>query len=309
MIAGRKLRAKTGRAPWVRFGLGDVLVFIVLGLVLIATLFPFYNAVVLSFNDGRDALTGGIYFWPRAFTLANYEDVFQNATIGQAALVTVVRTVLGTVLTLLVTSLFSYAVSKKFLHFRRFYITLTLVAMYASGGLIPTFLLVRDVGLYNNPLVYLLPMAFSPFYAHVFIAYFRGLPESLNESAKIDGANDWIIYFRIILPLSTAVLAAIGLFVAVNHWNSWYDNLLYMKNPTFDTLSYQFIKMINSQNALEQLLSQGAGGSLEMARGMGKTSTSVQLATMVVTVTPIMMIYPFLQKYFVKGVMIGSIKG
>lgn len=303
------MKGRRDHSPWIHFGVGDAAIYCILALVLIVTLFPFYNSVVLSFNDGRDALLGGIYFWPRTFTFANYEDVFQNATIGRAAIVTVVRTLLGTVLTLLVTGMFSYAVSKRYLRFRKLYITLTLIAMYANGGLIPTFLLIRDVGLYNNPLVYLLPMAFSAFYAHVFMAYFRGMPESLSESAKIDGANDWIIYFRIILPLSSAVMAAVGLFVAVNHWNSWYDNLLYMKNAAFDTLTYQFIKMINSQTALEELLSQGAGGSLELARGMGKTSTSVQLATMVVTVVPIMLVYPFLQKYFVKGVMIGSIKG
>ena len=306
---GNMGKKKAKLAPWMRFGFGDIIVYAVLAIILVVTLFPFYNSVILSFNDGRDALLGGIYFWPRKFTLTNYEDVFQNATIWRAALVTVARTVLGTALTLLVTSMFAYAVSRQKLYFRRIYITLTLVAMYASGGLIPTFLLIRDVGLYNSPWVYLLPMAFSPFYAHVFMASMKGIPEALSESARIDGAGDWVIYFRIILPLSKAVLAAVGLFVAVSHWNSWYDNLLYMKNTAFDTLSYQFVKMINSQNALEELISQGAGGSLEMARGLGKTSMSVQLATMVVTVVPIMAVYPFLQKYFVKGVMIGSIKG
>ena len=301
-------KRKESRPPWVRFGAADIMIYGVLLIVLIVTLFPFYNSVILSFNDGRDALGGGIYFWPRKFTLDNYADVFSNHSIWQAFAVTIGRTLAGTALTLLVTALFSYAVSKKHLRFRKFYIMLTLVAMYANGGLIPTFLLIRDIGLYNNPLVYILPMVFTPFYAHVFIASFRGLPESLSESARIDGANDWTIFFRLILPLSTSVLAAVGLFVAVNHWNAWYDNLLYMKNSSFDTLSFLFVKMINSQNALEELLAQGAGGSLEMARGMGKTSMSIQLATMVVTVLPIMLVYPFLQKYFVKGVMIGSVK-
>lgn len=302
-------KMKKRLAPWMKFEPFDVLIYAVLAFVLVFTFYPFYNSVILSFNDGHDAAAGGVYFWPRVFTLANYEDVFANAALGRAFLVTVVRTLLGTGLCLLVTSLFAFAVSKPYLRLRKLYITLSLVAMYVNGGLIPSFLNTRNLGLYNSPLVYILPGAFNVFYAQVFIAYFRGMPETLDESAKMDGANEWTIFFRIIAPLSLASFAAVGLFVAVNHWNSWYDNMLYMKKEKYNTLSYLFVQMINSQKALETMMQTGAGGSMEMARAAGKTSTSVQLATMVVTVAPIMCLYPFLQKYFVKGVMVGSIKG
>ena len=295
--------------PWMRFESFDVLVYVVLFIVLVFTFYPFFNSVILSFNDGQDAAAGGIYFWPRKFTLANYEDVVANAALGRAFVVTVVRTIVGTALCLLVTSLFAFAVSKPYLRLRKLYITLSLIAMYLNGGLIPTFLVIRSVKLYNNPLVYILPGAFNVFYAQVFIAFFRGMPETLDESAKIDGANEWTIFFRIILPLSLASFAAVGLFVAVGHWNSWYDNMLYMKKTEYNTLSFLFVQMINSQKALEDMMTAGTGGSMEMARAAGKTTTSVQLATMVVTVVPIMCLYPFLQKYFVKGVMVGSIKG
>ena len=297
------------RVPWMRFEPLDVLIFVVLALVLVFTSYPFFNSVILSFNDGQDAAAGGIYFWPRQFTLTNYEDVFANASLGRAFIVTVIRTIVGTAVCLLVTSLFAFAVSKPYLRLRKLYIGLSLVAMYLNGGLIPTFLTVRNLGLYNNPLVYVIPWAFNVFYAQVFIAFFRGMPETLDESAKIDGANEWVIFFRIIAPLSMASFAAVGLFVAVNHWNAWYDNMLYIKNERYNTLSYLFVQMINSQKALESMMQAGTGGSMEMARAAGKTTTSVQLATMVVTVAPIMCLYPFLQKYFVKGVMVGSIKG
>ena len=288
-----------------------ITVFIYL-LILLFTLFvfyPFFWCIVLSFNTGLDAQRGGIYFWPRQFTLENYLFVFSSPDILTAAGNSLLRTAVGTVLGVFVTSIFAYAVSKRHLKFRRTYMTLGLITMYFSGGLIPYVLVIRMLGMYNNFLVYIIPNLFAMFNAIVFMTFFQALPPSLEESAKIDGANDFFIFRRIVVPLSTPVFATIALFLAVMHWNSWFDNLLFVREKSLQTLSYFLTKMINAQRFVDDMVtkmsrSMGVGSAVT-----GMTSTALMLATMVVTAFPIMMLYPFLQKHFAKGVMIGSIKG
>lgn len=298
---------KIERKPWRKFGVSDVVIYFVLALIVFIMMFPFWNAVVLSFNEGKDAMMGGIYFWPRKFTLANYSQVFQNTAIWQAFGISVARTVLATVLSLVVTSMFAYSASKPYLKFRRFYMVLLLIAMFFNGGIIPTFLTIRNLGLINNFLVYILPGMFNAFYAQIFISFFRGLPESLFESARIDGAREFKIYSRLVLPLSKPVLAAVGLFTAVFNWNAWYDNMLYVKTEGLNTLSFLFVKMIKAQETMENLAA--TSGVTELANLSGVSSTSLQLATMMIAVLPIMLVYPFVQKYFATGMMIGSVKG
>lgn len=295
------------RKSWQKIGISDVIIYLVLVLLTFVMLYPFWNAVVLSFNDGKDAMLGGIYFWPRKFTLANYVQVFKNMAIWQAFGVSVVRTVTATALSLLVTSMFAYAASKPWLKFRRFYMILLLVAMFFNGGIIPVFLAIRSYGLINNFLVYILPGIFNAFYAQIFLSFFKGLPESLFESARMDGAGEFVVYSRIVLPLSKPVLAAVGLFTAVYNWNSWYDNMLYVKNDSLNTLSFMFVKMIKAQETMENMAA--TSGVADLANVSGVSSTTLQLATMVVAVLPIMCIYPFMQKYFATGMMIGSVKG
>ena len=174
-------------------------------------------------------------------------------------------------------------------------------------GIIPVFLAIRSYGLINNLLVYILSGVFNAFYAQMFISFFKGLPESLFESARIDGAREFTIYTRIVLPLSKPVLAAVGLFTAVFNWNAWYDNMLYVKNESLNTLSYLFVKMIKAQETMENMAA--SSGVADLANVSGVSSTTLQLATMVVAVLPIMCIYPFMQKYFATGMMIGSVKG
>ena len=295
------------RKSWQKFGLPDVMIYLILALLTFVMLFPFWNAVVLSFNDGKDAMMGGIYFWPRKFTLANYTQVFKNLSIWRTFGVSVARTALSTALSLLVTSMFAYAASKSYLKLRKFYMILLLIAMFFNGGIIPVFLAIRSYGLINNFLVYILPGVFNAFYAQIFISFFKGLPESLFESARIDGAREFTIYTRIVLPLSKPVLAAVGLFTAVFNWNAWYDNMLYVKNESLNTLSYLFVKMIKAQETMENMAA--SSGVADLANVSGVSSTTLQLATMVVAVLPIMCIYPFMQKYFATGMMNGSVKG
>lgn len=302
----KKRKSRSLRLAWEKFTLFDLVNYTFLILLVTLMAYPFYNSVILAFNNGKDALNGGIYLWPRQFTLENFAHVFKDSTIIRAFGVSLSRTVMTTMLNLLVTSMFAYATSKPWLKFRKAYLTLMIIAMYFSGGLIPSFLLIRDIGLYNSFFVYVIPCAFSVFNSFVFISFFKNFPESLEESARVDGASTARIFFRIVVPTSMPVFASITLFTAVGQWNAWYDNMLYVKKPELTTLSFMFTKMIHAQMYLqEQMDTMGA----TMGMGTGVTSMSLQLATMVVAVLPIMLLYPFLQKHFAQGVMIGSIKG
>lgn len=270
-------------------------------------LYPFYYCIVLSFNDGKDAETGGIYFWPRVFSLKNYISVFSNQGILTAMRNSVLRTAIGVLLALFCISIFAYAISKKDLLFRKFYLTVGLITMYFGGGLIPYYLLIKDLGLFNNFLVYILPNAFGIFYAVIFLSFFSTIPPSLEESAKIDGANDFYIFIKIITPVSAPVFATIALFVAVGHWNSWFDTMMFTTDNKLETLSHILTKMIEAQRFIDEDAASKKTVIAILARGM--TATSLMLATMVITSFPIIVLYPFLQKYFIKGIMIGSIKG
>lgn len=299
-------RKSSQRELWRKFGAADVIIYIFLGIVLFLTFFPFWNAVVLSFNEGKDAQMGGIYFWPRKFTLENYQKVITDTTIWNAFFVSVLRVVVGVVTTLIVTAMFAYAISKPHLKFRKFYMVLVLISMYFSGGLIPTYLVIKELGLLNNFLVYIVVWMFNAFYALVFLSFFRGIPAEIMEAAKIDGAGEGKIFFRIITPLSKPVMAAVGLFVAVNHWNAWYDNMIYVKKPELNTLSFLFVKMIQAQQAMENFASTVSDISVSQST---VSTTTLSLATMMVAIVPIMLVYPFVQKYFTSGIMIGSVKG
>ena len=264
----------------------DVVNAAVLVLFSVLVVFPFYNCIVLSFNNGIDAMAGGIYFWPRQFT------------------------VVTTALAIVFTAMYSFVISHKALAFRKMYLTLGLVTMYFSGGLIPTYLLIRDLDLIDSFLVYVLPGLFSMFNAVLFTSYFDGISPSLEESAKIDGANEFRILFQIILPVAKPVVAAVGLFVAVGQWNSWFDTMLYTTNADLETLSYMFKKMIETMQYLENQIAQVGGENIQsMMKSQEVTTITLQMAAMVITSFPIIALYPALQKYFIQGMMIGSVKG
>ncbi len=286
------------------------IVLLLLILLMLFFIYPFFNCVILSFNDGRDAMNPGLYFWPRVPTLDNYIKAIQAEGMGRAAMFSVLRTVFGTIGTVLVCSMFGYAMSKPRLKFRGFYLLVAMIPMFFSGGMIPSFLLIRDLHLYNSFLVYILPGLFSTFYAIIFMSSFRELPASIEESAKMDGANQFIIFYRIVLPVSMPVVAAISIFTAVGHWNSWMDTMLYTDKTSINTLAFLFSKVIFQTQYLQNLVESFDGAAADIAIKMrGATSTSVMVAAMVLATVPIMVIYPFFQKHFVKGVMIGSVKG
>ena len=209
------------------------------------TLYPVLNTLALSFNDGIDAVRGGIHLWPRIFTLSNYKTVLNQQNIITGAVVSVARTVLGTIFSLVTNALLAYVISRKRFLFRSQLSLFWVITMYVNGGMIPTLLLYRNMNLTNSFWVYVIPGMISAFNVLVLRTYMEGLPSALEESAMIDGANDFTIFTRIISPLCKPVYATVALFVAVGQWNSWFDAMLYNRmNTQYTTLQYELMKLL-----------------------------------------------------------------
>jgi putative aldouronate transport system permease protein len=268
------------------------------------TVYPIWYVVVNSLNDGVDAMRGGIYWWPREFTLANYKAVFETPGIVTSFGVTIAKTVIGTITHVFFTAMVAYAISRRDLYGRNFYMLVGVITMFFSGGLIPYFLLIRDLGLFDNFLVYIIPTMFNFFHLIIFVSFFRELPKSLEEAAKIDGANDFMIFIKVIIPLSMPVIATIALFQGVYQWNDYFAGVIFVNNPDLQPIQTYLYKVV-AESSSNQMMTNAAGTIATKT----VTSQSIKLATMVVTTLPIMLVYPFLQKYFVKGMLIGSVKG
>ena len=286
----------------------DTVNYLLLAVVALITIYPFYYVVVMSFNDGIDAIAKGIYFWPRKFSLANYQAFFNDARWIQALGVSASRTALGATLGTLFTCMVAYAFSRKHLMFRKFYSILLIFCMYFSGGLIAFYVVLRNYGLLNSFAVYIVPMMLSYFFVIVARSFFDELPNELMEAAKIDGASDLGVFFRVVLPVSLPLIATMLLFIAVGHWNSWVDSAYYVRDEGLRTLSYRMMEVINKSINTDNLM-QNMGAAAQMEEAMRTTSFSLQCASLVVCILPILCVYPFLQKYFVQGMMIGSVKG
>ncbi|CAM4074769.1 carbohydrate ABC transporter permease [Mesobacillus thioparans] len=268
------------------------------------TIYPIWYVIVNSLNDGVDAMKGGIYWWPREFTFENYKAVFSNPGIVTSFGVTVGKTVIGTLTHVFFTAMVAYALSRRDLYGRKFYMLVGVITMFFSGGLIPYFLLIRDLGLFDNFMVYIIPTMFNFFHLIIFVSFFRELPTSLEEAAKIDGANDFMIFIKVIIPLSMPVIATIALFQGVYQWNDYFAGVIFVNNPDLQPIQTYLYKVV-AESSSNQMMTNAAGTIATKT----VTSQSIKLATMVVTTLPIMLVYPFLQKYFVKGMLIGSVKG
>lgn len=283
---------------------GDWILGIVMGLICFICLYPVWYTIVISFNDSSDAMRGGIYWLPRKFSVESYRTVFQDTTIMRAFLITILRTVFGTVTSVFFTAMVGYAFSKKHIMGNKIYMILGTITMFFGGGLIPTFIILKNLGLYDNFLVYILPSLFNFYNMIIFMTYFREMSPALEESAKLDGCNDMTIFVRIILPLSMPVVATIALFNGVGHWNDYFTGVMYINKAVLQPIQTYLYRIVASASASKSVVALPAGFTAQQV-----SSTSVRLATMVVTTFPIMCVYPFLQKYFVKGFMVGSIKG
>jgi putative aldouronate transport system permease protein len=281
---------------------------VVLGLV---TLYPFWNSAVLSFNVGMDTSRGGVTIWPRAFTLDNYRIVFQDTRIINAFFISVMRTIAGTLISIFLTSIFAYGLSVKGVIGKKYYMIFAIITLYFSGGLIPSFLVNRELGLMDTFWVMVIPSAVSVWNMIIFRTFFMGLPAGLEESAKIDGASTFGIFFRIVLPLSGPVLATLSLFTAVYHWNDWFTATIYINNTNLFPIQTMLQQILNSSIMGDQLAlaSKGSGAAADAMSAMQSVTTkSLSMATMMVATIPIIAVYPFVQRFFVKGVLVGSLK-
>jgi putative aldouronate transport system permease protein len=267
--------------------------------------YPFINILAISFNNGTDASRGGIYFWPRMFTLINYEFVFSNEKLLRGFGVSVLRVVVGTATGVIGNALLGYIVSCRSFYGRKFMRLLFIITMYFSGGLIPTYLLMIRLGLMNTFTVFWLPAIFSAYYMILATSFIQNLPESLFESAKIDGASEMLVFSRIVLPLSVPLLACLAIYIGVSQWNSWFDVSLYSKNGRWDNLQIMLYRLLNQAEALTKILEEHR--MVEKMRSV--QPQTVRAATTIVVTVPILFIYPFLQRYFISGITIGAVKG
>ncbi|SFQ45952.1 carbohydrate ABC transporter permease [Caldicoprobacter faecalis] len=282
----------------------DIVNTIIMIVICFMMLYPVWYTLVNSLNDGTDAMLGGIYWWPRVFSLDSYKAVFADSKIFRAFGVSFFRTIIGTTVHVFFTSMVAYGLSKKYLMGRKYFMAMGTITLFFSGGLIPTFLLYRSLGLLDRFAVYIIPAMFNFYNLLIFQAFFREIPDALEESAKIDGANDFYIFFKIIIPLSKPVLATIALFTGVYHWNDYFAGVIFINNPDLQPIQTFLYRVIAETTSVQMLQNMPAG-----IRTTSVTSQTIRLATMIVTTVPVVCVYPFLQKYFVKGMLLGSIKG
>lgn len=286
-----------------RIGLFDILNVTLMVLICFSTIYPVWYIIINSLNGTEDALRGAVNFWPKSFSLDSYKAVFKNSGILNAFGISVLRTLIATTLHVFFTAMVAYGLSKKYLVGRKVYMTIGIITMLFNGGLIPTFLLIKALHLYDNFLVYVIPSMFAFYNMIIFVSFFKTLPEALEESAKVDGANDFVIFLKVVIPNSKAVLATIALFAGVYNWNDYFMGVIYIKNENLRPIQTVLYKIV-SESSATYIVQQSMS-----ALGRRISPESIKFATMVIVTLPIVFAYPFLQRFFVKGMMIGSIKG
>lgn len=286
----------------------DIFNYTFLIIVMVVTLYPFLNVLAISFNESTDTVRGGIYIWPREFTFNNYIEIAKYDNLITGFVNSVLRTVIGTILGVFASAMVAFTLSRSDFQGRKFVSTFIVLTMYFSGGLIPGYMLIRDLHLMNTFWVYILPGLVNAFNIIIIRSFIDGLPFSLQESAKMDGANDFTIFYRVILPLCKPVLATIGLFVAVGQWNSWFDTYLYNSmSEDLTTLQYELMKI------LENTSMSGSADANDMRntnpdQANQVSPESIKMAITMVTVIPIVLVYPFVQRYFIQGMTLGAVK-
>lgn len=284
---------------------------IFLTLLSIVMLYPVYYVLVLSLNEGTDAMKGGIWIWPRAFTLFNYQYVLSNGLMQNSYVITIARTVLGTALGLAVNGLAAFALSEREIPFKRAMMIFVLIPMLFSGGMVPYYLQLRSMKLLNTFWVFVIPCIVSVWNMFVMKRFFTDIPESLKESARIDGAGNLRILLQIILPLSMPMMASLGLFTAVWHWNDWFSGAFYVQTNQLMPVQTYLQKLLTADNIsmVKSGNSIAVEASFRQAQTARMTASSVKMAAVMVGTLPVLCVYPFLQRYFVKGMLTGSVKG
>lgn len=272
----------------------------------IVTLYPFLNVLAISLNDSVDTVRGGITILPREFTFDNYIQILKTDSLITSALMSVLRTVVGTITGIISTGMVAYVISREDFIARKFVTFTFILTMYVSGGLIPDYMLIRKLHLYGNFLVYILPGLIGVFNVIVLRSFIDELPFEIQESAKLDGANDIIIFLKIVFPLCIPAIATLSLFIAVSQWNSWFDTYLYAGSKRWlSTLQFELQKTLLSAQYSGQ---QDIYGSSDLVSQRRVSPESLRMAMTIVATLPIVFVYPFVQGYFIKGLTLGGVK-
>ncbi len=293
-------------------GLGDKVFsavnYIGFGIFTLLCAFPFYYLFIQTISDNSLSASGAITWLPKGIHFNNYIEVLKVKGLSTAALVSVGRTVIGTILTVFGSAFLGYLFTKRKMAGRKFWYRFVVVTMYFNAGIIPWFIIMMNMGMVNNYLAYILPTIVSPFYVILVKTFVESLPEALEESAEIDGAGTMVLFFRIVFPLIMPIAATISIFSAVAQWNSFIDTLFLMKREEYYTLQFVLYKYLNESNSLAAIIRSGQGmQNLDLSKL--QTATSIRTTVAMIVVAPILMVYPFFQRYFVKGIMIGAVKG
>ena len=298
-----KRHKKITRTPgeWVL----DIVKVVFLAFVVVVTVYPFWNIFIISINDATDAIRGGLYFLPRKLSLSSYAEILGRSTFLASIKVSVGRTLIGTPIAVLVTAMLAYPLSRKDLVGRKFWNLLFVFTMYFGGGLVPYYMVLKGIHMLNTFWVFIFPMMMSVYNMILIRSYIESMPDSLFEAAKIDGANDLVVFVKMVIPLSKPILMTVALFVAINQWNSWFDAYLYTSDQALKPMQSILVEILNQYQT-------GASTSQAMSNataGVTVTPDSIRMAATMVATLPIIMVYPFVQKYFVKGIMLGAVKG
>lgn len=276
----------------------------------ILCVYPIYYCFIASISDGQAAAGQQVYLWPIKPTLENYKMVFQEDSLFQAYFMTILRTVVGTLTGTIFTGLIAYPLSRSDLKGRKVYTIIFIITMYFGGGIIPQYLVYRAYGIVNTFSVYILPSLLNVFNLMLCMNFFNDIPNEIIEAAKIDGAGEYRIFLKIMLPLSKPIIATIALFTGVYHWNDWFMTTYFTTSTKLNTLPSVLMQLVSSADAqakINKMMMTGSGVSMGMAN-QGPTADSIRYATMLISIIPIMLIYPFIQKYFDKGIMLGGVK-
>ncbi|WP_125767590.1 carbohydrate ABC transporter permease [Lapidilactobacillus wuchangensis] len=289
------------------FKVFNYLFFIIFTLICV---YPFYYLIINSLSANNLSAAGSINFWPKGLHLSNYAAVLKLDGLPLAALVSVGRTVIGTVLTVMASAFLGFMFTQEKMWHRKFWYRFVIVTMYFNAGLIPMFITMKNLHLTNTFWVYVLPAIVQPFNIILVKTFIESLPKSLEEAAELDGATTLQTFWKVVLPSCTPILATVAIFTAVGQWNSFQDTLIYITDQKLYSLQYLLYQYINQASSLAAMVKNNAGGALNMgAVATQQTPTSIRMTVSIIVVLPIMFIYPMFQRYFVKGIMLGAVKG
>lgn len=285
--------------------IADVAIYVVCGLFMLLCIYPFYYVIIYSISDPNQA-SSGLLFLPKGYSMETFKGIFRLNGIPRAFLISVARSVIGTALTLIGSSFFAYLVTNQKMFARKFIYRFVILTMYLNAGLIPWYMTMKAYGLQNNFLLYVVPGIVTAYYVILIKTYMEQLPRELEESAKIDGAGIFTIFGRIIMPLSKPIIATIAVYAVVGQWNAWTDNYFLVTDNKLQTLQMVLYNYMNQANRFQNMSSSAMDSSAAVSM---ITPTSIKMCITVIVVVPIMCVYPFLQRYFVKGIMMGAVKG